>query len=372
MFAETRELQNLFNDDSLECSSIKNRLPDTSNTKGKYLYHFGNLSRLISYRRSDPFLRAREHDGTEPVWLHRQVVDTLPSLKEGERVYCLFFWNDLDSMRANAYSMMKGSVLHRVRADHPVLKRFKSGEDEFLKGMATMYWQAMVANKDNPHYSPIGIPHSDIEVLHPDGRWKTMGQIPILSDATHAGWTANIVEANGNVRLVFSRMATRPVINSDGSTSYRTEACVLLRHPAGGGISFLGMLELLEPLVLNLATPHTMNVLSQLRWFYAYEDLEEVRVQEFFPIFHRRKKSGLKQIALEWLDVPKKIIDWVTFNDRSPHSLADKEVADLYRLFGCSEALIRGNKWSYEHLLYDEGTYASLKGSSADLIYGST
>lgn len=287
-------------------------------------------------------------------------------------MYCLFFWNDLDSMRANAYSMMKGSVLHRVRADHPVLKRFKSGEDEFLKGMATMYWQAMVANKDNPHYSPIGIPHSDIEVLHPDGRWKTMGQIPILSDATHAGWTANIVEANGNVRLVFSRMATRPVINSDGSTSYRTEACVLLRHPAGGGISFLGMLELLEPLVLNLATPHTMNVLSQLRWFYAYEDLEEVRVQEFFPIFHRRKKSGLKQIALEWLDVPKKIIDWVTFNDRSPHSLADKEVADLYRLFGCSEALIRGNKWSYEHLLYDEGTYASLKGSSADLIYGST
>ncbi len=199
-----------------------------------------------------------------------------------------------------------------------------------------------------------------------------MGQIPILSDATHAGWTANIFEANGKVRSVFSRMATRPVINSDGSTSYRTEACVLLRHPAGGGISFLGMLELLEPLVLNLATPHTMNVLSQLRWFYAYEDLEEVRVQEFFPIFHRRKKSGLKQIALEWLDVPKKIIDWVTFNDRSPHSLADKEVADLYRLFGCSEALIRGNKWSYEHLLYDEGTYASLKGSSADLIYGST
>lgn len=113
-----------------------------------------------------------------------------------------------------------------------------------------------------------------------------------------------------------------------------------------------------------------MNVLSQLRWFYAYEDLEEVRVQEFFPIFHRRKKSGLKQIALEWLDVPKKIIDWVTFNDRSPRSLADKEVADLYRLFGCSEVLIRGNKWSYEHLLYDEGTYASLKGSSADVIYG--
>lgn len=94
MLAETQELHPLFNDDSLECPSIENRLPNTSDTTGKYLYHFGNLSRLISYRRSDPFLRAREHDGTEPVWLHQQVVETLPTLKEGERVYCLFFWNE--------------------------------------------------------------------------------------------------------------------------------------------------------------------------------------------------------------------------------------------------------------------------------------
>lgn len=308
-----------------------------------YLYRFDSLEKLRAQRQTDPVLRARRTFGNEPEFLHFQVVQEMQTIGEGEGVFRMSFWKTWEDLRANLWAHRAGSGIQRVRKDHEAFASFKRDHDEYLKAQAWFYWASMPLVSANDKWSPIGIPHIDIEILHPNGQWMSMDSIPALNYIAGEGWDTYTLSGSSDTPApLWATVRTRA---SDPSGS----AWVVLRQPSGPWGAWLGNPSRLNPLLLHLAEQGGFNPM-EVRWIYAIEYPEEVRAAEIFPVFHRCREPGLQGYWNRWMGrIPQR--QWEVFNNDKPDFLSDHAINTLYADLGLEEALRRGKRWNYENLV---------------------
>lgn len=303
-----------------------------------YLYRFDNLASLRKQRISDPVLRGRRSLGNEPFFPHHQIRSELAIINNENAVYRLSFWKTWDDMLLNLWSHQAGSALKRIPENHPSLCAFKRDHDEYLENYAWIYWNAMPVDLDNSDWSPIGIPHDDIEVLHPDGRWLPMNKIPCLSAITEDGWKPYYV--HGSYAPTSLYVATRNDIEN-GHT------LVMICQCFGSLLHLLNSLHILTQLVAAVIKDFAFSP-EAARWIYTVEYDNQIRAEEFYPRFSTPQIGFLKGIINHFrgMEPPQNIaIDYDTMH------LSDSEIQTLYELFGISEYIRRGEQWSYKHLL---------------------
>ena len=106
---------------------------------------------------------------------HHQIESARKKLEKGQDVFAIFFWDTLEIgiSRALKHEGFNGpAVLQRVRSDHTYLKFYQRGEDEYLIGEASIYWNTEPLEKDQRR-SRNGISWQDLEVLDLDGVWRS-------------------------------------------------------------------------------------------------------------------------------------------------------------------------------------------------------
>lgn len=263
----------------------------------------------------------------------------MATVKEMEGVYRLSFWKTWDDLILNLWSHQVGCAVQRIPENHPVLAAFKRDHDEYIENSAWFYWNAMPVDSANPNWSPIGIPHADIEVLHPDGRWLSMDQIPCLSDTPVDGWKTYFINSHSP--------NSTPIHTASIESPEDCMTWVMFRQPVGPWMHVLGAPRILSQLVATVASDSGIP-LEAARWVFTVEHDDGIRADEVYPRLFQPRESGLKGFInrLRGQEPPQKIV----VDDDTRH-LPKAEVETLYETFGIPENLRRGGRWSYKHLL---------------------
>jgi len=322
-----------------------------------YLYRFDTLENVRAQRRDDPVLRARRTFGTEPDFPHAQTVQEMEMIGAGEGVFRMSFWKTWADLRTNLWPHRTGSVIQRVRKNHEALRQFKQDHDEYLEEQAWLFWAAMPLATPTDKWSPIGIPHADIEILHPDGQWMSMDRVPALTDIPGDAWDTYTLSTSADARTPLWTTVRTLASDASGTT------WVILRQPSGPWGAWLGNPSRLNPLLLQLAERAALNPMTA-RWIYAVEYPEDIRATEIFPIFDLFSEPGLRG---HWNRLRGRAPQrrWEISNDAEPRFLSDDVIEALYQELGIGESLRRGRRWSYEHLVPDLDEHEESKGGGA-------
>lgn len=304
-----------------------------------YLYRFDTLKALRSQRRYDPVLRGRRGDGNGD-FPHHQIRDAHSRKADGEAVYQLSFWKSFESLRANLWAHQDGWVIQRIPENHAGLHGFDRGDDEYLVKHAWLYWQTLPILAEKPERASIGIPHEDIEVLHPNGEWKKMEEVTILTDKLEDGWSTVWLQTSDGEDPI--RLAQRQLPTG--------EQAVLIRQIYGQGPSIFnrgwrqqGLLEFLVNEGYITGDPR------ELRWFFALEQDEDIVAEELSPLIRETRTPGMRG-AIDRLRGIKSSMQWTVNLPDHSRFIQATEVDQLYKKFGIEEALRRGKHWSYRHL----------------------
>lgn len=306
----------------------------------KYLYRYDSLDKLREQRAdpADPFLRGRRSIGDEANFPHHQVITEINTIADGNTVYRLSFWKSWDALLINIWSGSTNNAIQRIPEDHPALKSFKRDHDEYLKDTAWFFWNAMPTNTEKPNWSPVGIPHEDIEILHPDGRWLPMSQIPCLNHLILEEWASYKIEGGYSDNLL--QVAVRNGVGDDKSVvmvrQHNNRAAILTNSPEL-------FAKLLERIVRDFALSP-----NEARWYYSVEGTDKIRIEEFYLTVYQPKIGAMKKLAnfFNKVRVPEKVK--VKSKTRI---LPDGEIELLYDRFDLKEFLLRGEKWTYMHLV---------------------
>jgi len=311
----------------------------------KYLYRYDSLDKLREQRAdpADPFLRGKRSIGDEVDYPHHQVITEMKTIADGYTVYRLSFWKSWPALLLNIWSGSTKSAIQRIPEDHPALRSFKRDHDEYLENTAWFFWNAMPTNTEKPNWSPVGIPHEDIEVLHPDGRWLPMSQIPCLNHTILTGWISYRIEGGYQDNLL--QVAVRNGVGEDKSV-------VMVRQPNNWAATLTNSPELLAKLIEQIVRDFALTP-NEARWFYSVETTDTIRIEEFYLIAYQPKVGRMKKLAnfFNKVAVPEKVK--VKSKTRI---LPDCEIELLYGRFDLKEFLLRGEKWTYKHLVptYEE------------------
>lgn len=307
-------------------------------TEPRYLYRFDNLDSLRKQRLSDPALRGRRSLGNEPSFPHYQLRDELEKITDGYAVYRLSFWKTWEDLLVNLFSYKKGWAVQRIPENHPALSNFKRDHDEYLESSAWLYWNAFPINQDAPDWSPIGIPHTDIEVLHPNGSWMPMEQIPCLSEVAPEDWRTyylNGYASDPKPIHVATRTSTELSIPINR---------VMIRQHAAPWISAIS----LPPELFSIITNEFAISLESACWIYAVEHNDRTLAEEIYPRIYQPREPGLKGFINR---IRKKYPQKKIVISDNMNFLPSSKVEILYEAFGISEYLRRGDRWSNKHLL---------------------
>lgn len=281
---------------------------------------------------------------------------SIPTARAGEGVYRLSFWKTWEDVLLNVWQNESGSAIQRVREDHPSLSRFLRDHDEYLVHHAWLYWNVFPIADAHPDWSYAGVPHTDIEVLHPDGRWLPMDEIPCISDHPLPGWTRYALHtfAPDPSPLFVQRTA----ISRDG-------ALVLIRQPSGPWATFLSSTSALAPLLADFAQEIDVP-LEGIRWFYALESDDAVHAQEITASFRKHREPGLRGHVHRFMGVhPTQ--RWFAYAEDDGRYLSEADLDRLYAAFDASEVLRRGKRWSYGHRLPAPGEMERIRARRAGL-----
>lgn len=313
----------------MKCPELMNSIPEQ-----RYLYRFDNLENLRKQRHGDPVLRGRRSSGNEEFFPHSQIREENNRIENGKAVYSLSFWKTWDDLLVNLYGHQTGCVVQRIPENHPELSKFKRDHDEYLKSFAWLYWNAMPINPNNPDWSPIGVPHKDIDVLHPNGKWMPMDQIQCLSVNPPDDWKAYYLNtySSGQKLVHASKRYTRGHI------------WVMLWQRTAPLIFAVNLPQKLFTLVADdLSIP-----LESARWIHVVEHSDSIGAEEIIPSIHLPREPGLRGFINRLCKIhpPLEII-----GSDNTKSLLPSETEMLYEVFGISEYLCRGDRWSNVHLL---------------------
>ncbi|QEM66739.1 hypothetical protein FO488_00260 [Geobacter sp. FeAm09] len=300
----------------------------SSSSKDPYVYRYDGFESLWKQRSNDKVLRGRRSTGDES-YRHDQVREAHSSIAEGSAVFRLSFWLNLEIAKSQVnYLHRQGSVIQRIKADHPVLGHFQRGEDQHLPGKADLYWATMAINEENPDWSPIGIPHDDIEVLLPDNTWLPMGQAGGFRD-TEPGWE---IFSDGGKNLLQIKQGQ----SNDG------DCWVFIRQRSGLGGSAYNDSTMLTSPIETFVKAHAL-LPDRCRWGYALEMPDCVLAFEFFPRFMQRKRACLAGIADRLFKIDR---GWEVKVGGDFTSLDQATTSNLYSGLGCAHLLIRGGNWT--------------------------
>lgn len=300
-----------------------------------YLYRYDSVKALVEQRWSDKSLRGRRRTGGEAAFPHHQIRAAHAAAPMGQAVFALSFWKTLADAENQLSRHRTGSLLQRIRSDHPKLAMFNRGDDEYLIKEAYLCWATLPINQDNPEWSPEGIPHTDIEVRLPSGAWIGMEQVGALRE-TGDDWFGYRVPGpykDGPIHVKHS-------VDMEG------HEWVLIRQQMGPWRKFDGQPSELRLLVQDFVTRFSPP--TGVRWAYALEAHDHISVEEFFPriedqptgFFHWFSKSTISRKVLIPNDV---------------NGLSKAQIESLYSGMGCADALMRGERW-----VYDLGTWQGI------------
>jgi len=311
----------------------------------KYLYRYDSLDKLREQRvdLADPFLRGRRSIGNEAVNPHHQVITEMKTMADGYSVYRLSFWKSWPALLLNIWSGSTKNAIQRIPEDHPALIHFKRDHDQYLKDTAWFFWNAMPTNTVKPNWSPEGIPHEVIEVLHPDGRWLPMSQVPCLNDLILDGWKSYRIE--GGYKENILQVDVRNGVGDDKSV-------VMVRQLNNWAASLTNTPELLSKLIELIVIDFALSP-NDARWFYSVEATDTICIEEFYPIAYKPKVGTMERLANFFNNV---MVPEIIKVESRTRILPDGEIESLYERFDLKEFLLRGEKWAYKHLIqtYEE------------------
>lgn len=300
-----------------------------SSENARYLYRFDRLDLLTNQRKTeDRLLRAARRTGSEKLFPHFQVKQAHDLVSVGQAVYRICFWKTL----ADALDWpgaTDGWALQRVASDHSFFKDFGCGDDEYLPESALIFWGTFQVDDDCPDWSPVGIPHSDIDVLTPDGWWRQMDEVAFFRDQDPE-W--------GVYHLGSSVLQVRT-----GRLAGAEQDWVFIRQRSGSGKTFLTDPYSLAPLITVIGDGLPVEP-SGYRWAYAVEFPDQVVVKELQCQFVAEWPPGLRG----WLARLRKQNAGVTGVVSRDRPWGDRRaVVALYASFGIEEMLWRGESWNY-------------------------
>lgn len=303
----------------------------------RYLYRHDRLKNLLLQRMSDPVLRGRRSDGTG-AFGHWQIKSAHAKvLDQAEAVYTLSFWRTFESSKRNRFGIERGAVIQRVREDHPSLRRYQRGDDEFIPfEEAWLYWATLPLSDSAKIRAPIGIPHTDIEVLHPSGQWMPMNEIAVLANTLGTSWKSVVEKSSVETRHVYWQQSTLP----DGSK------VVLLRQPYGFHRTSYNVETDLAMIVEAIVEDGKIacDDYSRIRWFHVWEGADEVLGEEVFVTITRNRTSGIRGIIDRWRGI-EPTRKWAVCSSKPTRNCEYQEVQMLYHAYGLSEMFRRGERW---------------------------
>lgn len=305
----------------------------------QYLYRFDEAAALRKQRRTDKVLRGRRLTGNESEYPHHQVRTAHHHCGEGEAVFRLSFWTCFDALRMRLWER-GNAIIQRVRADHPVLQGvFSRGADEYLVNEAWLFWATLKIDPKRTNWSPVGVDHADIEVLHPNGTWLSMDAVPSLNDAAEPGWETYWI----------TRRGFRYPMHAAHRELRTGEQAILLRQPSGPWPTSLSLASDHQHLVQHIVNTKIEQPVG-IRWFYSLESDDRVHAQEFFPLVAPYKVPGFKG-TWERLRGIKPDHKWEVGVPDDTRTLSKAEMTALYDDFRIADALLRGKKWKYPDLV---------------------
>jgi len=256
-------------------------------------------------------------------------------------VFRLSFWKSWDAMRRNLWARYKGVVIQRVPLSHQVLQdTFCRDDDEYLKHDAWLYWAQMLVDSSNNDWSPIGIPHSDIEALMPNGVWRPLGEAPGLGDALLPGWTRST--------CTYAEQ-TFPIDIASGALTSGDKA-VLLRKPIGPWPNTFGALKnIIQSISQSMLAAGTISADENTQWFLAQEESDCVYVEQFFPVITPPKTGLLARLNSKF--GARKGTAWSLALHDETRFLLSAETEALYDAFDIRSALNYVSRWNYAALL---------------------
>lgn len=315
----------------------------------RYIYRFDSFESLRSQRRYDRRLRGRYATGNEETFHHHQVKVAQLAAPENAGVYRLSFWKSWDALRLNLWAQRK-SVIQRVRIDHPVLQEhFTRGDDQYLEREAWLYWATLPIDLKNPEWSPVGIPHEDIEVLHPHGRWLGMDEIPELGETASAGWETYRFQT-------YDR--SFPIHAAVGKLASGDEA-VLLRKPIGPHPnSYSTLAPYLHEVVSDLVRSGRTHQID-VRWFLALESHNFVSVEELSMTIE--KQGGWSRRLRAFLTGREVHPELIVGMPQDGYPLDNQAAQALYDAFGIGYATNYTDFWTYPHLVPSQAEVEQIK-----------
>ncbi|MCP1671333.1 hypothetical protein J2T34_001812 [Kerstersia gyiorum] len=229
-------------------------------------------------------------------------------------------------------------MVQRVSEDHHCLKDFRRGEDEYLQDCAWLYWTIQDINPGNPDWSPIGIPHTDIEVLHPDGQWLNMEDIPVLTHHTKQNWKS----------VDFGMPVERYPVYWAVKQRSNGEQIVLIRQPYRVGRCHIECNDEHAQIILHILRECAFSSrnISRTRWFYAHESGDYIVSEELQPVIRRGLKGYLKKLIARW-NTNMLHCDWNVSLPKSGSFCRDSQTDELYKEFNLAGLLLRGERWTY-------------------------
>ena len=296
-----------------------------------YLYRFDEVHRLYEQRKTDPILRAARRDGSEPTFPHHQVAAAHAIAPAGHAVYRICFWKDFAAALRQHNLCEGGWMLQRIRADHPTLSKFERGDDQHCKGAAYIYWATAKINIEKADWSPVGIPHSDIEVLtpSPSNEWIPLDYAPIFC-GLNGSWVSYphaVAKMTFKYKEIFldNQRPTVVMVSLDGYSS----ACLRGNKDLGEAIANIS-----ESLSRNSSECRWILIIERHSNCFCYEFDIEFDVQKRpLPIFSRLR-GGIKDA---------KPSPQVVDIRMQQNGLVDQ----IYTRLGIGDRLWRGRAWSY-------------------------
>ena len=296
-----------------------------------YLYRVDTIKAVSLQRLTDPVLRGRRTTGSEAYHPHKQIAQEVEQLRAGEAVFQLFFWKDWSALMANVWSHLSGGIIQRVRADHDALQRFKRDDDQYLSRDSFIFWGRFPVEDPGLKWSPVGIPHTDIEVLHPDGYWTGMDSVPALSENPGYSWACAAPIRGGGP--LWWTICGRP-------GDYMKRLWVVIRQPRP-----LGRHTQTE-LIASITERENLDP-AAVRWIQTYETSDAVTAEEVFvKVWPAKPTPGDRFKQLLGRPTPRR----ATFTDAHSLPLEADDVDSLYAGLGLSEWLRRGARWDYRAL----------------------
>lgn len=301
------------------------RLSERLPAGARYIYRYDTLGGLFKQRREDPVLRARQCEATGH-FPHWQVRQEHARLKPGSAVYRMSYWLSLDIALREAARYQDGErhpVFQRVRIDHPFIESMRVGTDEYLWHKALLFWRTDGINELQRGWSPTGIPHDDIEVLHDDGSWGPMDGYRIMrvNEPCISSLTPSALSARGTVRFnLCEDQAGRNVMLMRERQVY---GCALGRPP-----------ELAE---LLSAAIHLPGAAAANRWIYVWETPDRLHGQDVTDMVVDGR--GRLQLLLARLELGCGAPAWRVRQTIGQRGVSDSELTYLYERLGLSDLL---------------------------------